>query len=238
MPHHLIGSASPARSRRCGIAAPTATASTSTGRSRFGHTRLSIIDVAGGAQPLANEDGTVQLVFNGEIWNFVELRDRARARGPPLPHALRHRGDRPRLRGMGRRASSSTSTACSRSASGTRRRERLLLARDRVGKKPLYIAHTAARRRVRLGRALGAPRDRHTTALRRDAVAEYLFQRYVGSPRSLFDGHRPAPAGLYATYDRTTVRAAPVLAARAPARSGRSTRRISAGCCASRCAHG
>src|SRR3954447_19137268 len=40
-----------------------------------GHTRLSIIDVAGGAQPLGNEDGTIQTVFNGEIWNFHELRE-------------------------------------------------------------------------------------------------------------------------------------------------------------------
>src|SRR5688572_15492934 len=53
------------------------------------HRRLSIIDIAGGHQPLANEDGTVQLVFNGEIYNFENLRRELTARG----HRLRTRCD-------------------------------------------------------------------------------------------------------------------------------------------------
>ena len=51
------------------------------GEAALGHRRLSIIDVDGGAQPIGNEDGTLQVVFNGEIYNFVELRTELKALG-------------------------------------------------------------------------------------------------------------------------------------------------------------
>src|SRR3989442_13000096 len=55
----------------------------------LGHRRLSIIDIEGGAQPIGNEDGSVQIVFNGEIYNFIELRKELEAFG----HAFRTRSD-------------------------------------------------------------------------------------------------------------------------------------------------
>ncbi|MEX0816669.1 MAG: hypothetical protein WD027_04450, partial [Gaiellales bacterium] len=55
----------------------------------FGHTRLSIIDLEGGAQPLANEDGTVVTIYNGEIWNHLELRQKLERAG----HVFRTRAD-------------------------------------------------------------------------------------------------------------------------------------------------
>jgi asparagine synthase (glutamine-hydrolysing) len=105
----------------------------------LGFRRLSIIDLATGHQPLSNEDGTVWIVFNGEIYNFEELRDDLLARG----HVFRTRTDTEvivhlyeeygpacveRLRGM------------FGFAIWDERRKSLMLARDRVGIKPLYYA--------------------------------------------------------------------------------------------------
>src|SRR5213083_2530322 len=107
----------------------------------LGHRRLAIVDVAGGHQPMANEDQTVWIVFNGEIYNHAELRPELEARGhryrtrsdtETILHLYEEEGDRcvERLRGM------------FAFALWDRRRRRLLLARDRLGIKPLYYAVT------------------------------------------------------------------------------------------------
>ena len=103
----------------------------------LGHRRLSIIDLEGGAQPMTDEDDQCWVVFNGEIYNFLELRPGLEARGhrfrtrsdtEVLLHLIREKGARamPDLRGMFAIA-----------AWNTRTRE-LLLSRDRIGKKPLF----------------------------------------------------------------------------------------------------
>ena len=107
----------------------------------LGHRRLAIIDVAGGAQPMANEDESVWLVHNGEIYNHAALRGELEARGhrfrtrcdsETILHLYEDEGERcvERLRGM------------FAFALWDRERQRLLLGRDRLGIKPLYYAQT------------------------------------------------------------------------------------------------
>lgn len=105
----------------------------------LGHRRLAILDVEGGAQPITNEDGTVVVVYNGEIYNFMELRDSLERSGhrfntrsdtEVLCHLYEEEGEAflPRLNGI------------YAFALYDRTRKKLLLARDPVGVKPLYYA--------------------------------------------------------------------------------------------------
>lgn len=114
------------------------------GRAGLGHRRLSIVDVSpAGHQPMGNEDGSVWVAFNGEIYNHAELREELQARGhtyrshcdtETIVHLYEEEGERcvERLDGM------------FALAIWDERRHELFLARDRLGKKPLYWTSTAA----------------------------------------------------------------------------------------------
>ena len=105
---------------RCTTAAPTSSASTAT-RAPASRTRGSRSSISPtGQQPLSNEDGTLWIVFNGEIFNYVELRAELAALGHAFRTQQRHRGHRPRLRGVGRARRSRASTASGRWRCGTR----------------------------------------------------------------------------------------------------------------------
>ena len=167
----------------------------------LGMRRLSIIDLAGGIQPVTNEDANIHVVFNGEIYNYRELRQRL-ARGrhrltghgdtETLPHLYEEDGDRlvHALRGM------------FAFAVWDARRQRLLLARDRLGIKPLYYWRAA-------GRVAFASELRSLLALScfrpeidRRAVGQYLAFGYVPEPQSIFSGVRKLPPGHLLIYDQ------------------------------------
>lgn len=151
------------------------------------HRRLSIIDLEGGVQPMANEDGSAWITFNGEVYNFRELRPELERRGhrfatasdtEVILHAYEEYGEGcvARLRGM------------FAFAIWDARRRRLFLARDRVGKKPLYYAESAgafvfASEVQALLAHPDVPREADLSAL-----DEYLTYGYVPAPRTAFRG--------------------------------------------------
>ncbi len=157
------------------------------------HTRLAIIDVAGGDQPLDSEDGQVTAIVNGEIYNQRQLRERLEERGhrfathsdsEVVVHSYEEHG-----------------TGCVRHLSGIfafalwdERRRRLVAARDAFGVKPLYWWTDG--RRVALASEIGALLAAGLVDARVDRVAldHYLACRFVPAPRTLFDGIRKLPA--------------------------------------------
>jgi len=173
----------------------------------LGHARLSIIDLAGGRQPMCNENGAVWVVFNGEIYNFVALRDRLVGMG----HRFTTRSDTEVLvhlyeqEGAGMLAHLEGMFAL---AVWDAYRRRLLLARDRLGIKPLYVWTRGDR--LAFGSELkavlcaGAPRR-----IRLDALLDYLCYLYVPSPKSIFDGVEKIEPGWGAFWQEGVLRRFP-----------------------------
>lgn len=177
------------------------------GRLALGHRRLSIIDLSeSGAQPMTNEDGTIWLTFNGEIYNFRELREeliqaghrfRSKTDSEVIVHAYEEWGD-----------------DCVKRLSGIfafgifdSRRARMLLARDPLGVKPLYVYEgvegliAASQPRAILDSTAGgaAPDFR--------GLSLYLAYGYIPSERTAFHGIRKLPAGCTMAIDRNGRRA-------------------------------
>jgi asparagine synthase (glutamine-hydrolysing) len=173
----------------------------------LGHRRLSIIDLTGGQQPLANEDRTVWVVFNGEIYNFADVRAelvafghrfRTRSDTEVIVHAYEQWGERAveRFRGM------------FAFALWDEPKRRLLLVRDRLGVKPLY--YSAAASGVTFGSEIKAlledpdvPRDWSP-----DAIDAYLALQYVPGPQTVYRAVSKLPPGhlLIAERGRVEVR--------------------------------
>ncbi len=165
----------------------------------LGMRRLSIIDLSGGHQPIYNEDRTVAVVFNGEIYNFPELRKELESRG----HQFRTHSDTEvivhlyeelgadcatRLRGMFAIALYDS------------KREALLLARDRLGKKPLFYAE-------RGGRLFFASEIKALLAVAPElaevdpkGVLQFFYYGYIPDPLSAFRDVRKLPPGHLVAY--------------------------------------
>jgi asparagine synthase (glutamine-hydrolysing) len=169
----------------------------------LGFRRLAIVDLAGGHQPLSNEDGSVWTVFNGEIYNFPALRRRLEARG----HTLRSQGDTEVLvhlyedEGTGMFALLRGMFAL---AIWDARRRRLVLARDRLGQKPLVYRLDPDGARVVFAselKALLALSERDVPR-RVDPLAldRYLTYGYVPHPRTILEGTAKLPPAHYAVW--------------------------------------
>src|SRR5215469_75012 len=161
--------------------------------------RLSIIDLSTGHQPISNEDESVWIVFNGEIYNFLELRDELRARG----HVFRTNTDTEaivhlyedlgsdcvsRLRGMFAFAIYDS------------RNRSLLIARDRLGKKPLHYA--LDRDQFVFGSEIKSVLEAapDLAEVNREGVLNYFYFGYIPDPQNAFRNIHKLPPGHLLEY--------------------------------------
>ena len=166
-------------------------------RATLGFRRLAVIDVAGGQQPLSNEDGTIQVVFNGEIYNHRTLRATLEARGhrlrsgsdgEVLAHLYEDRGE----------ALVDDLNGIFAFALWDERRGRVLLARDPNGVKPLYYAESEGRTVFASEIKALVAGGLVSKALDPEAVAQYLTYQAVPAPLSILKSVRALEPGRIA----------------------------------------
>ncbi len=158
----------------------------------LGARRLAILDLSSaGRQPLPNEDGSVWVVFNGEIYNFLELKGELEAKG----HRFRSRSDTEVLVHLYEEKdveSVEQLQGMFAFALWDKRRKRLLLARDRLGKKPLFYAFDG--RTFRFASEMKAIlADGVSRELDFQALHFYLMYRYIPHPHTIFRSIRKLP---------------------------------------------
>lgn len=170
--------------------------------------RLSIIDVEGGHQPLANEDDTVWIVFNGEIYNFQELKDRYLSHG----HTFKTRSDTETIVHL----YEELGEACFAEMRGMfglalwdSRRKRLILARDRLGKKPLFYSWDG--RRLVFASEIKAmwPAGGISSEMDTQALSDYFSFLYVPAPKTIYRNIRKLRPAHYLVVDRSGIREVP-----------------------------
>jgi asparagine synthase (glutamine-hydrolysing) len=171
----------------------------------LGMRRLSIIDLAGGHQPVFNEDKTVLIVFNGEIYNFQELRPELESRGhrfsthtdtEVIVHLYEEYGAEcvQKLRGM------------FAFALYDERIGRLLLVRDRLGKKPLHYAlHNGTLYFASEMKSILAVRP-DLARVNRQALLQYMYFGYVPDPATAFEPIQKLPAGHLLEFEKGEIR--------------------------------
>jgi asparagine synthase (glutamine-hydrolysing) len=153
----------------------------------LGHRRLSILDVSGGDQPLGNEDGSIQVVFNGEIYNYRELRQELINKG----HRFTTNSDTEVLvhlyEDVGERLPEFLNGMFAFAIWDGRRRE-LFLARDRFGKKPLYYSFSVSGTRFCFASELKALTvlPGFDTSVDQRSLADFLCLSYVPDPATIY----------------------------------------------------
>ena len=168
----------------------------------LGHRRLSIIDISGGAQPIDNEDESIKVIFNGEIYNYIELSSELKNLGhvfttssdtEVIVHGYEEWGEE-----------------CTKHFNGIfafaiyeQAKNRLFLARDHLGVKPLYYCFTSEGDFIfasEVKSLLEHPNVKRDVDIH--ALADLFTYRYVPSPRTLFDGISKLPPGHHLTVDK------------------------------------
>ena len=176
------------------------------GRIGLGNRRLSIIDLAGGKQPISNEDGTIWIVLNGEIYNYRQLRKKLESDG----HTFRTNSDTEIIvhlyEDVGERCVEQLSGMFAL-AIWDEPQQKLFLARDRIGQKPLYYSHEGEE--LLFGSEIKAvlaasQQERELDLL---AMHEYLSLRHTCPPRTIFKGIQKLPPGhiLVFQFGRITI---------------------------------
>ena len=172
----------------------------------LGHRRLSILDIAGGAQPMASDDGSVVLTYNGEIYNDPAIRDRLARLGV----AYRTHCDTESVV----RLYEADDLNFARELNGMfalaiwdERRGRLVLVRDRMGQKPLFYAVTD-RGALVFGSEVKAVLAHPEVGRRldRDGLARYLFYEYLPGEHSIWGGVRKLLPGHLLVWERGVAR--------------------------------
>ncbi|MFH0825340.1 MAG: asparagine synthase (glutamine-hydrolyzing) [Pseudomonadota bacterium] len=172
----------------------------------LGHRRLSILDLSeGAAQPMVSDDGNTAVVFNGEIYNFEDIRGRFESRG----RRFRTRSDTevlPALYFDKRDRMVEELNGMFAFAIWDDMEKRLFLARDRLGKKPLYY-FVSGRKLVfssELHSLLGHPEVSHRIS--DQALFEYLLYDFIPAPHTIFEGVYKLPAAHTAVFDAAGLR--------------------------------
>ncbi len=165
----------------------------------LGFRRLSIIDLAGARQPMTNEDGSIWLVFNGEIYNFRDLRQRLEGAG----HRFATEGDGESILHLYEDIGSD----CFQQLNGMfaiaiwdSRRHRLILGRDRLGKKPLYYTVQGDRLMFASELKSFAEVPGWKPEIDPEAIDEFMTYQYIPPPRTIWKNVHKLPPGHFATF--------------------------------------
>jgi len=174
----------------------------------LGFRRLSIIDLAGGHQPLSNEDGTIWIVFNGEIYNFEELNRRYLSGG----HTFKTRSDTETIVHL----YEELGEACFAELRGMfaialwdGRRQRLLLARDRLGKKPLFYSWDGCRLLFASEIKALWPAGGLSKEIDIEALSDFFSYLYVPAPKTIYRSVRKLRPAHYLMVEGSVIRETP-----------------------------
>jgi len=176
------------------------------GGTGLGHRRLAIIDLSeAGHQPMSNEDGSIWIVLNGEIYNFPELREALEKKG----HRFKSHSDTEVVLHL----YEDKGAECLKDLRGPfafaiwdSRKERLFIARDRIGKKPLY--YTYKNQALTFASEIKAILQDPDVSkeVNRPVVTDYLSYGYTPTPETMFKGIMKLPPAHFMIYEKGNIR--------------------------------